>query len=320
MANDTVKWTKEQERAIITTGHSLLVSAAAGSGKTAVLAERCAYLVCDASNKCGVDELLVVTFTNAAAAEMRERIESVLRKRLEESDDPRLARQLALIERAQISTLHGFCSRVVKQNFHLLGIDPNFTTLDEEEAVLLRMEVARELFADRYAAKEAGEFQKFVDQYGNGNDEPLMQRVIRTHELLSSTLDPKAWIHGAMQRISNAQKGELKDSVLGGELTHLIAGGLADLKRRAISASERLTETPEFEPYSEYVNELLAVIQDWIERFGDGDFDTLSQAVQGFAMPKLPTIRGLDEETREAGKADWWTAMRMRCDDGRHAG
>src|SRR5689334_6843267 len=102
MANDATKWTPAQQRAIQTTGKSLLVSAAAGSGKTAVLAERCAYLVCDAKPSCGVDELLVVTFTNAAANEMRDRIERVLRDRLEKQDDPRLARQLALIERAQI--------------------------------------------------------------------------------------------------------------------------------------------------------------------------------------------------------------------------
>src|SRR4051812_8325882 len=222
-------WTPQQKRAITTTGHSILVSAAAGSGKTAVLAERCAHLVCDATPPCAVDELLVVTFTNAAANEMRDRIEKVLRQRLEKQDDPRLNRQLALIERAQISTLHGFCSRVLKQNFHLLGVDPNFTTLDEEEAVLLRSEVARDLFADRYAAENAGDFQKFVDQYGNGNDEPLMHRVIRTHELLSSTLDPRTWINRAMSRISAAQKGDLRKSDLGRELVRFIACAFADL-------------------------------------------------------------------------------------------
>src|SRR5205823_9419444 len=244
------KWTPEQERAIRTTGHGILVSAAAGSGKTAVLAERCAHLVCDAVPPCGVDELLVVTFTNAAANEMRDRIETVLRQRLEKQDDPRLNRQLAIIERAQISTLHGFCSRILKQNFHLLGVDPNFTTLDEEEAVLLRSETARELFADRYAGEGAGDFQKFVDQYGNGNDEPLMHRVIRTHELLSSTLDPKTWINRAMNRIAPAQKGDLRKSDLGRELVHLIACGFADLKRRAIHASERLSQMQGLDNYA----------------------------------------------------------------------
>src|SRR6185503_4770503 len=120
------KWTDDQWAGISTVGRSLLVSAAAGSGKTAVLAERCAYLVCDAKPHCDVDELLVVTFTEAAAAEMKSRIERQLRERIAKSRDPRLARQLALIDRAQVGTLHGFCSRLIRQNFHLLGLDPGF--------------------------------------------------------------------------------------------------------------------------------------------------------------------------------------------------
>src|SRR2546421_11693106 len=97
---DKTPWTPEQARAIRTTGRSLLVSAAAGSGKTAVLAERCAHLVCDAKPHCDVDELLVVTFTDAAAAEMKGRIELALRQRIAKSPEPRLMRQLALIDRA----------------------------------------------------------------------------------------------------------------------------------------------------------------------------------------------------------------------------
>src|SRR5215470_1383851 len=100
------RWTDEQWAGIATTGQSVLVSAAAGSGKTAVLAERCAFLVCDAAKPCAVDELLVVTFTEAAAAEMKSRIERALHQRLAGKDEPRLTRQLALIDRAQVSTLH----------------------------------------------------------------------------------------------------------------------------------------------------------------------------------------------------------------------
>src|SRR5438067_7196931 len=104
------KWTEGQWAGISTIGSDILVSAAAGSGKTAVLAERCAHLVCDASPCCDVDQLLVVTFTELAAAQMKERIEAALRKRLERKPtDTRLQTQLALIDRAQVSTLHGFC-------------------------------------------------------------------------------------------------------------------------------------------------------------------------------------------------------------------
>src|SRR5690349_7863515 len=99
-------WTPEQQAAIDTTGHSLLVSAAAGSGKTAVLTERCAYLVCDAPEPCNIDELLVVTFTEAAAGEMRTRVRTALAKRAARDDaDERVAHQLASVERATIGTL-----------------------------------------------------------------------------------------------------------------------------------------------------------------------------------------------------------------------
>src|SRR5262245_52562229 len=112
MPNRSTTWTSQQTRAIETLGRNLLVSAAAGSGKTAVLAERCAHLVCRAPKPhlCDVDQLLVVTFTNAAANEMRERIGRAIREAMDSNDDPRLLRQTAFIDRAQISTLHGFCS------------------------------------------------------------------------------------------------------------------------------------------------------------------------------------------------------------------
>src|SRR5215207_10912376 len=100
MAGNAPKWTPEQELAIKTTGHGLLVSAAAGSGKTAVLAERCAHLVCDAKEPCEVDELLVVTFTDAAAAEMRSRIGRALRAKARAAPSDRLTQQLALLDRA----------------------------------------------------------------------------------------------------------------------------------------------------------------------------------------------------------------------------
>src|SRR5207237_8422392 len=106
----------------------------------------------------------------------------------------------------------------------------------------------------------------------------------------------------AMNRVASAQKGDLCASDLGRELIDLITCGFVDLKRRAIHASERLSEMDGLDHYAEYINELLAVIQDWQNRFGDGDCVALSEAVQSFEMPKLPTVRGLGEALRESGK------------------
>jgi ATP-dependent helicase/nuclease subunit A len=122
---------------------------------------------------------------------MRGRIQQALRTRIELSDDPRLRRQLALIDRAHVSTLHSFCNRLCRQHFHLLDLDPAFDVLDAAEAELLRAELARDLFAARYEEDTTGAFHTFVDVYGDGNDERLVRKVVATHELLGSLLDPK---------------------------------------------------------------------------------------------------------------------------------
>src|SRR3954468_15250423 len=172
-------WTDEQTAGITTVGHSLLVSAAAGSGKTSVLAERCVHLVCDCGEPCDVDELLVVTFTEAAAAEMKGRIRAALRDRGAREPSARLLHQLALMEHAHVSTLHSFCSRVLRQHFHLVGIDPTFSVLDGEEAKLLRNETARQLIADRFELDDDGSFECFVDAYGDGDDDRLVRLIVQ---------------------------------------------------------------------------------------------------------------------------------------------
>src|SRR2546423_1046175 len=175
------RWTDAQWAGIATTGRSVLVSAAAGSGKTAVLAERCAFLVCDADEPCDVDELLVVTFTEAAAAEMKSRIGDALRARAGAAPSEHLSRQLTLLDRASVSTVHGFCSRLLRQYFHTVGLDPAFNVLDADDARLLRNDVARQLFADRYELDETHEFRRLVDAYADGDDERLLRRVVHAH-------------------------------------------------------------------------------------------------------------------------------------------
>ncbi|MDD2212852.1 MAG: UvrD-helicase domain-containing protein, partial [Clostridia bacterium] len=137
-------WTREQEDAIKTRGCSLLVSAAAGAGKTAVLVERIVSRILDEQNPLDVDRLLVVTFTNAAAREMKERIDEALTKRLcENPQDQRLQKQRLLLGKAAISTLHSFCLEIIRQNYYRLqlsgdlALDPRFRIADEVESVLL---------------------------------------------------------------------------------------------------------------------------------------------------------------------------------------
>src|SRR5205807_8948773 len=127
------------------------------------------------------------------------------RKRADaDRENARLQSQLAQIDRAQVSTLHGFCSRLLRQHFHRVGLDPAFVILDADEAKLLRLEVVRDLFADRYELDDAGIFQKLIDVYGDGDDELLEERVLRTHELLCSITEPEVWLATARSRLSEA--------------------------------------------------------------------------------------------------------------------
>lgn len=153
-----MKLTERQQEAIEIRGANLLVSASAGSGKTEVLARRCAALIADAARPCGIDRLLVVTFTRAAAAELRTRVGKMLRARLGEARqaggplEEHLQRQLILLELAEIGTIDGWCARLARQHFTAVpdGVDPGFAIMGEEEALLLRREIRDELFEEIY--------------------------------------------------------------------------------------------------------------------------------------------------------------------------
>ena len=145
------RWTKEQKQAIDARGSDLLIAAAAGSGKTAVLVERIITKLLREGQE--IDRLLVVTFTNAAASEMRQRIGVAIAKQLEETpEDIHLQNQMAFLPRADIKTIHAFCLQVIREYYHLLELDPKVRTADPAEIKLLQKEVLEELFETLYAA------------------------------------------------------------------------------------------------------------------------------------------------------------------------
>ncbi len=197
-----ITWTAEQKQAIETVDRSVLVSAAAGSGKTAVLAERCAYLVCDAAEeyRSDVDEILVVTFTEASAAEMKKRICARLAERsAQDPSDKRLRAQIALVDTGQISTLHSFCLWMVRRWFHRAGVDATVQILDEAEAGLISSELLDDLFNELYAGEsELGKsFLRLVDEYGLGDDRWIGEFVLKLTSFLVSLPDPESWLERA---------------------------------------------------------------------------------------------------------------------------
>lgn len=163
----TIKWTKEQEKAINTEG-KILVSAAAGSGKTAVLVERIIRTVID--KKVDIDRILVVTFTKAAASEMKERIVKSINNSLEKSDDPYLRKQLTLLKKSNISTLHSFCYSLIRSNFYLLGISPNIKIAADEEIKVLKEEAIKEVLENMYK-EGAKELDILIPRYADFKDD-----------------------------------------------------------------------------------------------------------------------------------------------------
>ncbi|WP_179037989.1 UvrD-helicase domain-containing protein [Paenibacillus sp. URB8-2] len=190
-------WSDDQWRAIVESGDDILVAAAAGSGKTAVLVERIIRKIGDESSGFSVDRLLVATFTKAAASEMRQRIREALDRKLEQDpDNAHLRRQLALLGRASITTLHSFCLEVIRRYYQLIPLDPGFRILNEHEAEIMRQEILEELFEEKYEeAGEDGVFVQLADWFsGERTDDAVHALVQRLHDFARSHPWPEEWL------------------------------------------------------------------------------------------------------------------------------
>lgn len=190
-----MNWTSEQQKVIDARDRNILVSAAAGSGKTAVLVERIISMVLDEKNPVDIDRLLIVTFTKAAAGEMRERIGAALEARLEKDpDNQHLQKQTTLLHHAQISTIHGFCSFVIRNYFHMIDLDPGFRMADEGELKLLKADVLDEVLENAYTEKKDS-FIAFVESYSAGKtDEGIGELILKLYEYASSAPWPDQWL------------------------------------------------------------------------------------------------------------------------------
>lgn len=198
-----VKWTKDQKKAIEERKCNLLISAAAGSGKTAVLVERIIQLL--TQDKIDIDKLLIVTFTNAAAGEMRERIANAISKELEKKDSDKihLRKQINLLNKASISTIHSFCIDVVRKNFHLINVDPNFRIGDITETSILKGESLEEIFEKEYK-EENEEFVDLVERFGgNREDIPLQEMVLNLYEFIQSQPYPRKWLKEKVEEFND---------------------------------------------------------------------------------------------------------------------
>lgn len=190
-----VSWTEEQEQVIRLRNRNILVSAAAGSGKTAVLVERIITRLTEDEPPIDVDQMLVVTFTEAAAAEMKERIRDAIEKKLEEQpENVHLQRQATLIHNAQVTTIHSFCLSVIRDYFHMIDLDPGFRIADEGELKLLRQDVLEEVLENCYEAGEKS-FLDCIESFAAGRDDKKMEEIIlQLYEFSRSNPEPEKWL------------------------------------------------------------------------------------------------------------------------------
>lgn len=190
-----IKFTPEQQKVIELRDRNILVSAAAGSGKTAVLVERIIQRITDKERPVDIDRLLIVTFTNAAAAEMRERISQAIDRRLDQ--DPyngHLQRQASLLHNAQITTIDSFCLFVVRNNFNEIGLDPGFRIADEGEMRLLSQDVMRDFLEERYQEKNPA-FTECVEYFTGGSHDKLLEEyIVKLYEFSMSCPWPEEWL------------------------------------------------------------------------------------------------------------------------------
>lgn len=238
-----VNWTTDQRHAIECRKGSVLVSAAAGSGKTAVLVERVIRRLTDKDNPCSAEDLLIVTFTRAATAQMREKIGAAILKRLsEDPTDRHLRRQYMLLPFAKICTIDSFCNDLVRENFHALGISPDYSLLDNETAVIMKNDVCEAMLERAYEEDLDGRFSELSDMMSSGSsDEDFAKLIIKMYDISTAYPFPDLWLDSLIGEYSQP---DINKSRWGG----IIKKYVCDMLDYCVSSSRDMMTAMESDP------------------------------------------------------------------------
>jgi ATP-dependent helicase/nuclease subunit A len=281
-----MNWTKEQQKAIDIRDKNILVSAAAGSGKTAVLVERIKKLIKE--EQVPLEQMLIVTFTNAAASEMREKIVSAIPE------------QMNQIHKANISTFHAFALDVIRRYFHLINIEPGFKICDDAQKILLQNEAMEQLFNTKFE-EENKEFLHFLKHYaGSKNEEAVKSMIKETHEFIQSLPDPFYWLEEQTEALK-MNVDEFKQSSIYEEILETINETL----HSAITGCEKVVNIVECAGLESLLNkaiEDLNMIIQIYEKF-QKDFETGSEAICNVKF-KTFTAAKADKEGYEEVRED----------------
>lgn len=299
------KWNDRQKDAIISRNGTVIVSAAAGSGKTAVLVERVVERLCDETAKCPANELLIVTFTKAAASELRHRINKALQKRIKlNPNNIYLIKQQRLLASAVIGTMDSFCSQIVRENFWLCDVSPDYRILDSAEEKLLMRQAADNVLEPLYESKEKS-FVDLLELFGSDkNDKALVENIFNCYFYSMAYPFPEKWLNSLLNEYDPEKMA--KEIASGKEILSYISlmlDGCIDTMNNALEycqAHEELNEkyTPLFESELSYFKKMksLSDSKQW-----DSLFVELNNADSAFQ--KLPPIKGSDKNTYEKAAA-----------------
>ncbi len=294
-----VKWTTEQLQAIESKGSNILVAAAAGSGKTAVLVERMIHKILD--DKIDIDKILVVTFTNAAAAEMRERIlEAIYQKLEQDPSNEHLQRQITLLNKASICTIHSFCLDVIRNHFYEIDLPSNFRIADTTEIDLLKQEVLEDLLEQKYIEQDS-DFLELLETYtGYRGDEPLQELILSIYRFIQSSPFPEKWLQEKVEQFQVDTSLDFGQTVLGKvileEIQEELEGSLLKLKK----VQRELEKFPECSKFYQVISEDILQLEEMIE--AKSSWNEVYQKVHQISFGKWPVDKKVTLDIKEEAK------------------
>ncbi len=304
------RFTDEQQLAIDIKDANALVSAAAGSGKTSVLVERIIGRITDPDNPTDVDRLLVMTFTNAAAAEMRDRIRGAIDERIDDMrKDPgadeatlsNLERQSILVHNAMITTIHGFCKSVITDHFEELSIDPNFRVADQNECLLMMQDALDKCLEDAYRKADPAFIRATECFSGSRNDTMIADLIIPIHRFIMANPDPEKFIRDCCAGYGYGSFDEFAKSTLIADFERFLGSELERLLRKAKEAVDLIDGNEGLEPYRAAVEAYATALEEIRTQKSIGDtsfYDCVRGALAAVNAPAFGRIsdKNLDED------------------------
>ena len=292
-----VKWTNEQLQAIQEKDSNILVAAAAGSGKTAVLVERIIHKIID--EQMDIDKILVVTFTNAAASEMRERILEAIYKKLEENpENVHLQRQIILLNKASICTIHSFCLDVIHNHFYEIDLPSNFKIADTAEIDLLKQEVLDDLFEQKYTENDK-DFIELLENYTNyRGDEALQELVLKIYKFIQSSPFPIKWLQEKLELLKIEDK-DISKTVWGKLIIQTVEDDIQESIMQLETVKSKIALYPEMAKFYQKISEDLIILQD-LQNYNS--WDELYIKLLNFNFSKWPVDKKVTNDLKEDSK------------------